>query len=194
MIESKQDLRFYLECDKVALSKHTKRPAFKHDIIWTYERLLRYCEYYKNCRKDFLGKIIGKLYKFRFVCLGQRLGFSVGFNVFGPGLAIQHYGCLVVNGLAKVGENCRIHEGVCIAASGGTDAAATIGNNVFLGTGAKIIGNITVADNVVIGANAVVTKSITEEGTTWAGVPAKKISNKGSENYCVRATDIVRKG
>ena len=61
--------------------------------------------------------------------------------------------------------------------------APVIGDNVFIGSGAKIIGNITVADNVVISANAVVMKSITEKGITVAGVPAKKISDTGSEMY-----------
>ena len=49
-----------------------------------------------------------------------------------------------------------------------------IGNNVYIGTSARILGNITIADNVVIGANAVVTKSIAEPGITVAGIPAKK--------------------
>ena len=49
-----------------------------------------------------------------------------------------------------------------------------------MGDGCKIIGNITIADNVAIGANAVVVKSITEPGTTWGGIPAKKISSNNS--------------
>ena len=60
-----------------------------------------------------------------------------------------------------------------------------MGDNIFIGTGAKIIGEVTIADDVSIGANAVVVKSITEEGTTWGGVPAKKISNNNSHsNLC----------
>lgn len=194
MIQNKKDLEYYLECDRIALNKNYKKPKFKHDIIWTFERYLRYCEYINNCKKGLVWNIIGKLLKFRYVGLSQKLGFSIGFNVFGPGLAIQHYGCLVVNGKAKVGENCRIHEGVCIGASGGKDVAAIIGNNVFIGTGAKIIGDVRISDNVVIGANAVVVNDIDEPGTSWAGSPAKKISNNGSELFCVRATEIVHKG
>lgn len=58
-----------------------------------------------------------------------------------------------------------------------------IGNNVYIRMGARILGDITIADNVVIGANAVVTKSITEPGITVAGIPVKKISDVGSEFY-----------
>ena len=63
------------------------------------------------------------------------------------------------------------------------EGAPVIGDNVFVGTGVRIIGNIIIADNVVIGANAVVTKSITEKGIIVAGIPAKKISDVGSEMY-----------
>ena len=49
-----------------------------------------------------------------------------------------------------------------------------------MSTGVKVIGPVTVADGVCLGANAVVTKTIDEENTTWGGVPAKKISDEGS--------------
>ena len=48
------------------------------------------------------------------------------------------------------------------------------------------------ADNVAIGANAVVVNSITEKCTSWGGVPAKKISNKGSSSNVIPATELVR--
>lgn len=66
---------------------------------------------------------------------------------------------------------------------GGKKTAATIGDNVFIGTGAKIIGDIAIADDCVIGANSVVVKSITEKGITVAGVPAKKVSSNNSAPY-----------
>lgn len=189
MIRSKADLKQYLLADKRALDKHTRRPRFKHDIIWSYQILLRKCEYYENCRRGFFGKVYGKFLKLRFVSLSQKLGFSLPFNVFDKGLSIAHYGALVVNSNAVVGENCRIHEGVTIGVSGESywgyqnGEAPKIGNNVFIATGAKIIGNVRIADGVAIGANAVVVKDIDEPNTTWAGVPAKKVSDKGSEQY-----------
>ena len=53
-----------------------------------------------------------------------------------------------------------------IGSTGGNNCAATIGDNVFIGTGAKIIGAIRVADNISIGANSVVTKDFLEPGIT----------------------------
>lgn len=66
------------------------------------------------------------------------------------------------------------------------NGAPIIGNKVFIGSGGKIIGSITIADDVVIGANAVVTKDFLEANTTWAGNPAKKVSNNGSYHYLNR--------
>ena len=102
------------------------------------------------------------------------------------GIHIVH-GKVVVNANAKIGKNCKILSDVTIGVSGKKEevGASVIGSNVFIGSGAKIIGNITIADNVVIGANAVVTKSIAEPGITVAGIPARKISNIGSEKYIV---------
>lgn len=57
--------------------------------------------------------------------------------------------------------------------------APQIGDNVYIGPGAKLYGRIEIASGIVIGANAVVTKSFTEENICIAGVPARKISDKG---------------
>lgn len=183
MILSKEDYNYYLERDKAALHIKRKKPRFMHDIIWTFQRSLRRCEYIENCKKGPFWKLVGKFCKLHYVYLSHKLGFSIGFNVFGPGLAIAHYGYLVVNGFARVGENCRIYEGVTIGDRSDGGPAAEIGNNVLIGTGAKIIGGVSIADNVAIGANAVVVKNITEPNTSWAGNPAKKISNKGSSQF-----------
>ena len=125
--------------------------------------------------------------------MSQRLGFSIQFNCFGPGLSIAHYGLLVVGGNAKIGKNCRIHEGVTIGLTGGSDLSAKIGDNVFIGSGAKILGNLTIADGTCIGANAVVIRDILEPNITVGGVPAKKISNNNSDKFLIKATEIVNK-
>lgn len=186
MIKSKDDLYYYLQQDAIMLDRPAKKPRFWHDEMWTYQILMRKCEYYINCRTDLLSRIHLKFLKFRFTRIGRMRGFQIPFNTFGPGLAIAHYGSIVVNKNAKIGKNCRIHENTTIGANGYySNKAPQIGDNVYIATGARIIGEISIADNVVIGANAVVVKSILEPGTTWAGVPAKKISDKDSQKYLV---------
>lgn len=181
-IQSKKDLLYYLEQDRIAL----KRPVgfvLHKDKIWRFEILLRQAEYYCNCMPGILKKI-GSFYKRRLYRLGLKCGgFSIPVNCFGPGLSIAHYGSIVVNNTAKVGKNCRIHEGVTIGATGRNGQAATIGNNCFLATGAKVIGDVHLGNDIAVGANAVVTKSFVENGITVGGVPAKKISNHTSRDF-----------
>lgn len=98
-----------------------------------------------------------------------KLGFTIPINVFDKGLSIAHCGTIVVNDHSKVGQNCRIQECVNLGATGGNSLSPIVGNNVFIGTGAKLIGGITVADGVSIAANAVVVKDILEPNTTWGG-------------------------
>jgi len=104
------------------------------------------------------------------------LGLSIPKNVFGAGLCIVHYGTIVVSSKAKIGENCRIHPSTSIGEYNGTPK---IGNNVYIGPGAKIFGNITIGNNVAIGANAVVNNDI-PDNVTVGGIPAKIISQKSS--------------
>ena len=186
MIQSKQDLRKYLEQDKIALgNKAKKRPNPLGDDVWRFQILMRKTEYHVNCAKNPVEKAIAVWYRFRFLRRSVKLGLSIPLNVAGPGFSIAHYGALVINSKARIGENCRIHAMVVIGAKSGDPKAPVIGNNVYIGSGAKIIGNIHIADNVAIGANAVVTKSIEEPGTTWGGVPARKISERDSRvNLC----------
>lgn len=183
MIDSKETYRRYLAQDKVALNRQQdKRPRMFHDEIWKFEILLRKVEYDINCRKGLSALIIGKYHKFMFHRLSIKLGFTIPPNVFQEGLAIPHYGTIVVHGNTKAGRNCRLQEGVTIGATNGSHDAAVIGDNCYFGSGAKVLGAVTIADNVAVGAGAVVTKDITEAGTTWAGVPARKISDHDSHS------------
>lgn len=192
MIKNKSDLAYYLECDKIALMipRDKKRPSY-FDNIWKYEISLRKSEYYLS-QNGIINKLLYVFWYFRFRSLGVKLSIEIWPNQFGPGLSIAHAGGIVVNGNARIGANCRIHEGVTIGATNGQNEAAQIGNNVFIGSGAKIIGNLSISDDVAIGAGAVVTKSVTEVGITVGGIPARKISDHGSSSNIVKATDIVK--
>lgn len=186
MIDSKKAYRYYLEQDRIALGrKRDRRPRMFGDEIWKFEILLRKVEYDRNCRGGLAALCIGKYHKFRFHRLSVRLGMTIPPGVFGPGLSIPHYGTIVVHGNVRAGRNCRLQEGVTIGATNGSHEAAVIGDNCYFGSGAKVIGAVRIADDVAVGANAVVTKDIAESGTTWAGVPARKISDQDSHsNLC----------
>jgi serine O-acetyltransferase len=186
MIETRKDYLLYLEKDRLALAQTRKRPRLFADEVWKFERRLRKLEYATNCRRSLFWKPAFLLLKFRFRRLSIRLGFDIPCNVFGPGLSIAHYGTIIVNGAARIGANCRIHAGVNIGTKAGhTFLAPKIGDSVYIGPGAKLFGPIEIAAGIAIGANSVVNKSFTEPNISIAGVPARKISGKGSEGLMV---------
>jgi serine O-acetyltransferase len=192
MIKSKQDYEYYLEADRIALGKKRKKPMLFFDEVWVFQRLLRKVEYYKNCKNSRFYRPYYHYLYLKFHLLSLFLGFHIKPNVFGPGLSISHPGTIVVNGNARVGANCRIHVCTVIGTKAGYgDVTPKIGNNVYIGPGAKIFGDIEIADGIAIGANSVVNKSFTEPNIGVAGVPAKKINDKGSEKLVARATEIV---
>lgn len=104
-----------------------------------------------------------------------KLGFTIPVNTFGKGLNIHHYGCIVVNDNVRVGENCNIQQCVNIGQNYGAENVPVIGNDVYIGPGAKLFGRITIADGCAIGAGAVVTKNFEIPNTVIVGNPAKAI-------------------
>lgn len=127
--------------------------------------------------------------------MSLKLGFSISPNVFGPGLSIAHAGTIIINGGAKIGENCRLHACVNIGtAAGHSDKAPIIGNNCYIRSGVKMYGNIVLGDGIAIGANAVVNKSFNENNIAIAGVPAIKIADIDTLNFIIPATSILKLG
>lgn len=173
MINSKSDLKYYLEMDKKALGKTTKNPRLFGDEIWRYQRALRMYEYYLNCRKAILFRPLLFYFRIKHHLMGILLGFTIPANVFGPGLHIAHRGTIVVSGLSRIGSNCLIH--TCVNIGQTSTGVPVIGDNVHIGPGAKLYGGIELANGIRIGANAVVNKSFTEPDIIIAGVPAKRI-------------------
>jgi len=184
VIKSREDFRIFVEADCRSLGIKNQRNWFMRNEILTFQVRLRQLEYAMNCNKNHISVLYRRLL---FGKISIRLGFSISPNTFGPGLAIAHRGTIVVNGGARIGANCRIHVGVNIGTEAGkSDAAPQIGDNCYIGPGAKIFGPIEIGSGSVIGANAVVNKSFPEGNQTIAGVPASVISGKSSEGLLVK--------
>jgi len=200
MIKTAVDLAYYLEADRIALDRQ-RNPCFTRqwlagmlfaDDLWHFEIALRRLEYLQN-QEQRLWIRIRKVFAYRrYLRLSRMLGYTIPINVFGPGLSIAHVGTIVVNTGARVGANCRLHVCVNIGTEAGcSDKAPQIGDNVYIGPGAKIFGGIEIADGCAIGANAVVNKSFLEPGSVIAGVPARKIGEIDTGKILVKATDIL---
>jgi serine O-acetyltransferase len=90
----------------------------------------------------------------------------------GRNFVIDHFGGIVISGYSKFGDNCRIRNGVVVGLQRVDEPCApVIGNNVDIGSGAKVLGPIKIGDNVIIGANAVVIRDV-PDNCIAAGVPA----------------------
>jgi serine O-acetyltransferase len=95
---------------------------------------------------------------------------------FGPGFIILHSIGIVINSQVRGGRNVVIEHGVTIGAE--KDASPILGDDVFIGAGAKIIGGVRIGSRVKIGANAVVTKDV-PDGATVVGIPARVVRLNG---------------
>lgn len=102
----------------------------------------------------------------------------------GSGLYLGHVMNIVVSDYAKIGKNCNVSHGVTIGQvnRGARKGTPTIGDNVYIGPGATIIGQIQIGNNVAIGANTVVTKDIPDNAVV-VGVPSRVVSMDGSTGY-----------
>ena len=191
MIKSKQDLYTYLNCDKIVYGgKACKIPSNKlQHRLWITKQILKdiRCDY-----KVFNFIFSLRMHEYYFNKSHQSyLGSDIPINVFGPGLRINHWGMIVVNGNARIGAFCDIHQGVNIGNHGNSDDVPEIGNNVWTGPGAKLFGKIHIADGCAIGANAVVNRSFNEPNKSVAGIPAKIVSDKGNRNIRIYNNNIT---
>lgn len=168
----KEDKKIYKSNSKIKeiynILTKSKEKQIKNSII--YSRKYRY---YNENQKNLLDKIKFIYYARKNNIVSRKNQIEL-YGKFGKNLKIYHSG-IIVNKSAIIGNNVKMHGLNCIGNNGIENGAPKIGNNVDIGVGAIIIGNITIADNITIGANAVVNKSFYEEGITIAGVPAKKI-------------------
>ncbi len=118
--------------------------------------------------------------------LSQLTRFFTGIEIhpgakIGKGLFIDHGMGIVIGETAEIGDNCTLYQNVTLGGTGKDKGKRhpTIGNNVLIGTGAKVLGPFTVGDNSKIAANAVVLTEVPENSTA-VGVPARvvKVNNK----------------
>ena len=97
---------------------------------------------------------------------------------FGPGLAILHSFGIVVNSGVRAGRNLTLMQGVTLGMEKGR--TPVLGDNVFVGAGAKVFGAVVVGSDVKIGANAVVTRDV-PDGATVVGIPARVVRLYGEK-------------
>ena len=156
--------------------------SFRHDFAPGLRFLLvfRHCQYYRNA-----NKFLFYFFLFWLSRLKYKYGFDISYRTtIGKGLYIGHFGGVVIHGDAEIGENCNISQGITIGVlvRGQKTGVPKIGNRVFIGPGATILGGITIGDDVLIGTHAIVTFDVPNNSVVAAPL-ASIISEKGSQDY-----------
>ena len=121
----------------------------------------------------FIARLISQIGRF-FTGIEIHPGAKLGQNLF-----IDHGMGIVIGETAVVGDNCTIYHGVTLGGTGKDVGKRhpTIGNNVLIGAGAKVLGPFTVGDNAMIGSNSVVLSEIPPD-TTVTGIPGRAVKQQ----------------
>jgi len=156
-------------------------PAARNDV----EVLLLYSGVhailaYRVAHKLYLGK---KYFSARAV--SQLAKFITGIEIhpgakIGKGLVIDHGTGVVIGETAEIGDNCTLYQGVTLGGTGKDTGKRhpTLGNNVMIGAGAKVLGPFRIGDNAKIAAGAVVLEEIPANATA-VGIPARVVRRDG---------------
>lgn len=190
MIQSKEDMRFYIEQDmKRNLGVTRVNPLVNWYKLYigtnsymaaNLLKWLRKLEYAENCLKgkSIFGNLVYRWYNFRFSRISYKYNVTLHTNTIGYGLYLPHIvgGGIVVN-CKSMGNYCAINCNVLLGNKHTQEEIPTIGNNVDMTTGCKILGKVTVGDNALIAPNSVVVKDVPANAIV-SGIPAKILKFK----------------
>lgn len=185
-----RSLRAVLAADLYRYAGRTGfKPWLRHYLFtpgYKYTVLMRTCGYLKL--KPAMAFGLYPLFKMLLLRARHKYGFAIPeYTLILPGLFLNRFGGFYIAGDSAIGSNVNITHGVLLGYTnrGEKRGSPNVGHRVFLGSGAKIIGRITVGNDASVGANAVVTKDVPDGGVV-GGVPAKLLSTAGSTGYINR--------
>lgn len=162
-----------------------------HALIWH-----RFAHWFYKHKMFFIARLISQTARF-FTLIEIHPGAQMGH-----GILIDHGAGVVIGETAVVGDHCTIYQGVTLGGVGTQKGKRhpTLGSNVTVGAGAKILGSFDVGNNCNIAANAVLLKSL-DQNVTAVGVPARavkidgvpipKVEKVSMEHYCVMERRVV---
>jgi serine O-acetyltransferase len=142
----------------------------------------RYGRWARTVRLPIIRQLLFLLYWILNMGVMMAAGISIMlYGDIGKGFVIHNFSCIFIL-CERMGENCTVNQGVTIGNIRGAKRPPIIGNNVFFGSGCKVLGEITIGDNVVIAANSLVVNDV-PENCTVCGVPARIVSRDAKSNY-----------
>ena len=148
-------------------------------------KAFRYAQYYSG--KKGLLKLFKFFYLLKLKIYCNKYDFNVSYKAqIGKGLFIGHNGPIIINGGAKIGENCNIATGVTIGQEnrGKRKGCPIIGNKVWIGTNSTIVGNIKIGNNVMISPNSFINFDVPDNSIVIGNTSSKVIySDKAVDEY-----------
>ena len=147
---------------------------------------LHYIYWFRNTQKYSKSSLIGKFYRL----ILRHYQIKYGFQIYpeteiGEGFYLGHWGALVINPKAKIGKNCNIAQGVTIAQAnrGKNEGVPVIGNEVWIGPNAVIVGKITIGNNVLIAPNAYVNTDVPDNSIALGNPAVITSKMNATEGY-----------
>lgn len=191
MIQSKDDLKFYIKENKIRNIGQTNwksywaQRIYKTDrmIAFLYLKQLRKYEYAINClnHKGIIGKLITTYRRYNHHCLSQKYNIVIGPNMVGYGFRMPHiFGGGIIINCKSMGCYCGANINVVIGNDKTGDDKPTIGNYVGFTTGCKVYGGIKIGNNVKVAPNSVVCKDV-PDNCVVSGIPAQIIIKDGQK-------------
>ena len=168
--------QLYLDAKNIKEKDPAARNIFEVIILYQGFHVLVYyriAHFFYKYKMYFIARLISQLGRF-FTGIEIHPGAKIGKNLF-----IDHGMGIVIGETAEIGDNCTIYHQVTLGGTGKDcfKRHPTVGNNVMIGAGSKILGPITIGSNVKIGAGAIILKNV-EDNVTVVGVPGHKIIKK----------------
>ena len=191
MIQSKQDLRFYIREDKkrnlgaykIGALKYVACRLYGTDQMKAFRLLkaLRKLEYAKNVlkKRGLLGKAVFAIRQWHYHRLEERYNIAIGTNMVGYGFKLPHIvgGGIIIN-CNSMGNYCGANVGVVVGNNHAWNDRPVMGDHVGLTTGCKVIGGVHIGNNVIVAPNSVVIKDV-PDNCVVSGIPAKIIKKDG---------------
>lgn len=175
---------------KYDLYRYKGDTSFKSFIrAWLFIPGFRYTYHFRKSKKYKRNSILGIIHRIALRRYYFKYGIQIPINTkIGKGLYIGHFGNIVVNNSAVIGENCNIAHGVTIGQinRGKKKGTPKIGNRVWIGTGSVVVGNIKVGNNVLIAPLTYVNDDIPDNSLA-IGNPFRVIPQaNATENYITK--------
>ncbi|MGG1911794.1 serine acetyltransferase [Priestia megaterium] len=152
-----------------------KNPGFK------YLYIMRKCNFYKD-----KSRVLYKIYYAILLHYQYKYGLEIPPDTkIGKGFYIGHIGAITINPRAVIGENVNILKGALIGYNprGKYKGCPTIGNKVWIGPNAVIVGNVKIGNNVVIAPNALVNRDVPDNSVVVGNPSQVILKNDSTESY-----------